>query len=117
VIGAADWNSAHHGRLFFWFKTNQGEEHEGTFIDYYRDRLDARYHRICPIAERAAEKQPTPRGAKSDEYKFVGASGVLVDDCFAEFDSISPEHAICAVRGTEIGDHDQPVGPEYDGQQ
>jgi hypothetical protein len=101
--------------LFFRFNTNQGEEHEGTSIDYYRDRLDAQYRRICPITERATEK-PTPRGAKSDQFKFAGAGGVLVDDFIAEFDSISPERPIRAFRGTEIGDHDQPVGPEYDGQ-
>ena len=103
--------------IFSGFKTNpQGEDHEGTFIDYYRYRPNARYRRIRPITERATEKQPTPRGAKSNQFKFVGASGVLVDCFFAEFDAVRPEHPIDAFRGTEIGDHDQPVGPEHDGQ-
>ena len=104
--------------IFSGFKTNpQGEDHEGTFIDYYRYRPNARYRRIRPITERATEEQPTPRGAKSNQFKFVGASGVLVDCFFAEFDAVRPEHPIDAFRGTEIGDHDQPVDSECHGQQ
>src|SRR6202022_153993 len=101
------------GGCFSGFKTNpQGEDHEGTFIDYYRYRPNARYRRICPITERATEKQPTPRGAKSDQFKFVGAGGVPVDYFFAEFDAVRAEHPTCAFRGTEIGDHDRPVGQQ-----
>src|SRR5258705_9511202 len=70
--------------------TPKGEDHEGTLIDYYRYRPDARHRRFRAIAKRATEKQSTPRGPKSDQFKFVGASGVLVD-IFAEFDALHAE--------------------------
>jgi hypothetical protein len=105
------------GELFFGvYDQPQGEDHEGTFVDYYCYRFDAQHWRIRPITERAAKNQPTtPRGAKSDQYKFAGAGSVFADCFFAEFDAVCPEHPIDAFRNTEISDHDQPVGPERDG--
>src|SRR6266704_3857318 len=105
------WNSARPGSVTFsplgYF---QGEEHEGTFVDYDRHRPDAWNRRICPIPKRAAEIQFTSRGAKPDQFEFVGAVDVLVDLFFAEFDALRPERPIDAFRGSEIADHDRPVG-------
>jgi hypothetical protein len=88
--------------------TPKGEDHEGTLIDYYRYRFDAQHRRIRPIAKRAAEKQSTHRGPKSDQFKFVGASGVLVD-IFAEFDALHAE-PVDAFRNRLYDD--QPVGQQ-----
>jgi len=110
------WNSARPGSVTFsplgYF---QGEEHEGTFVDYDRHRPDAWNRRIRPITERAAENQLTRSGAESDQSEFVGAIskfgtvGVLVNFCFAEFDAVCPERPIDAFRDLEIADHDQSV--------
>jgi hypothetical protein len=97
------------GGYFSGFRTNpQGEDHEGTLIDYHRNRLDARHRRFRAIAKRATEKQSTPRGPKSDQFKFVGASGVLAD-IFAEFDALHAE-PVDAFRNRLYDD--QPVGQQ-----
>jgi hypothetical protein len=88
--------------------TPKGEDHEGTLIDYYRYRPDARHRRFRAIAKRATEKQSTPRGPKSDQFKFVGASGVLAD-IFAEFDALHAE-PVDAFRNRLYDD--QPVGQQ-----
>jgi hypothetical protein len=92
-------------------------EHEGTFVDYYCHRFDARRRRIRAITERAAKKQLAPGGAKSEQSEFfVSAVGVLFDTVFAEFDAVCPEHPVSAFRDITTANDDEPIGPGH-GQQ
>ena len=79
-------------------KTSPGVEHEGTFVNYYCHWLDAWHRRIRSIAERAAENKRATRGAKSDQFKLIGAGKFFVD-FFAEFDTC-PERPINAFPDT-----------------
>ena len=86
-------------------------EHEGTFVDYDCHRFDARRRRIRAITERAAKKQLAATGAKSEQFEFVSAVGVLFDTVFAEFDAVDPEHAGIAFRELKIANDDKPIDP------
>jgi hypothetical protein len=86
-------------------------EHEGTFVDYDCHRFDARHRRIRAIPERAAKKQLASGGAKSEQFEFVSAVGVLFDTVFAEFDAVGPEHAVIAFRELKIANDDKPIDP------
>ena len=85
-------------------------EHEGTFVDYYCHRFDPRRQRIRAITKRAAKKQ-LASGAKSEQFEFVSAVGVLFDTVFAEFDAVDPEHAVIAFRELKIANDDKPIDP------
>jgi hypothetical protein len=99
------------GEFVFRVQTQpRGEEHEGTIIDYNRNRLDAWNRGLRPVAERTAKKQPAACGAKPTEFKsdelqfagtirvFSGAVGaILVGDFFSEFSAVRPKHGPCRI--------------------
>jgi hypothetical protein len=55
------------------------------------------------------KKQLASGGAKSEQFEFVSAVGVLFDTVFAEFDAVDPEHAVIAFRELKIANDDKPI--------
>jgi hypothetical protein len=105
----------------------QGVEHERTFVYYDHDRLVARYRRIRPIAERAAQNQLTSRRTKPDQFESVAGTGGLVEFFLAkldfvtefavgELDTVCSERPIDTLRDIKVRDHDdQPVRGRHGG--
>ena len=60
---------------------------------------------------RAAKKQLASGGAKSEQFEFVSAVGVLFDTVFAEFDAVGPEHAAIGFHDLKIANDDKPIDP------
>ena len=61
-------------------------------------------------------KTNSPRAAQNQTTQIRRVGGVSVDYFFFAQFGVRPEYSIDAFRGSDIGDHEQPVGPEHDEQ-